>query len=157
MVGYHPQIILAGRRINDGMGEYIADKTVKLMARSGRSSTGASVNVLGITFKENLADLRNSRVPDIVRELQSLGVEAHVHDPIADRSEAMSEYGIELRSWDELRPSDALIIAVAHRQFASLSPKSIASKLKPNAWLVDVKACLDARAVRAGGLNLWQL
>ena len=95
-LGYHPQVILAGRRINDGMGKYVAEQTVKNLIRGGRSVKGAKVAVLGLTFKENCPDLRNSRVIDIIRELESYGVEVSVHDPLADAAEAMHEYGVTL-------------------------------------------------------------
>ena len=157
MVGYHTQVILAGRRINDGMGKFIADKTVKLMARAGRPVSGASVNVLGITFKENLSDLRNSRAPDIVRELQSLGVEVRVHDPIADPVAAKHEYGIELRAWDDLAAAYALIVAVAHRKYSDLPAAQLAAKLMPGGCVVDVKSCLDRGAISGAGLSYWRL
>src|SRR5499426_3732242 len=98
-LGYHPQVILAGRRINDGMGKYIAEQTVKQMIRAGFPVKGAHINVLGLTFKENCPDLRNSRVIDVVRELDSYGVDVHVHDPVADAAEAMHEYGVKLTPW----------------------------------------------------------
>lgn len=157
MVGYHPQVILAGRRINDGMGKFIADKTTKLIAQSGRGISSANVNVLGLTFKENLSDLRNSRVPDIVRELRSLGIDIAVHDPIADATEARYEYGIELCAWDALPPADALIVAVAHRNYAALSAATLAGIIKPGGHVVDVKGCLDGDALVRLGLKFWRL
>ncbi len=99
-LGYHPQVILAGRRINDGMGKFIAEKTIKQMAQAGNAISGARAVVLGLTFKENCPDLRNSRVPDIVHELESFGVEVTVYDPVADASEAAREYGIQFQEWD---------------------------------------------------------
>ena len=102
MLGYHPQVILAGRRINDGMGKYIAEQTVKLMIQSGVHVKGAHVNVLGLTFKEDCPDIRNSRVIDVVRELESFGITVHVHDPLADAAETLHEYGVTLTPWDEL-------------------------------------------------------
>src|SRR5690242_6111028 len=131
MLGYHPQIILAGRRINDGMGKFVAEKTVRLMAQGGSAIAGASVNVLGLTFKENISDLRNSRVPDIVRELRGVGITVLVHDPLADGEAAKREYGLELRRWEDLPAADALVLAVAHRQFAELPPARLAEKVKP--------------------------
>src|SRR5437879_7313615 len=98
LLGYHPQVILAGRRINDGMGKYVADQTVKLMIQAGSAVKGADVTVLGLTFKENCPDLRNSRVIDVVRELESFGVSVHVHDPVADPEDALREYGVRLTS-----------------------------------------------------------
>ncbi len=101
MLGYQPQVILAGRRINDGMGKFIAEQTIKQMIRNGSQVKGAAVTVLGLTFKEDCPDLRNSRVIDVIRELESYGVDVHVHDPIADADEAVHEYGVKLCSWDD--------------------------------------------------------
>src|SRR4029079_6279772 len=117
MLGYHPQVILAGRRINDGMGKYIAEQTVKLMIQSGVHIKGAHVNVLGLTFKEDCPDIRNSRVIDVVRELESFGITVHVHDPMADAAETLHEYGVTLTAWDDLPRADAIVAAVAHRAF----------------------------------------
>ncbi len=132
MLGYHPQVILAGRRINDGMGKYVADQTVKLMIQAGSSVKGAAVNVLGLTFKENCADLRNSRVIDVIRELTAFGARVHVHDPVADPAEAMREYGLKLTSWDELPRADAIVSAVGHRALRERSIDDLAAKLVPN-------------------------
>src|SRR5690348_3199021 len=114
LMGYHPEVILAGRRINDGMGSHIARKTVQQMIHAGRNIKGARVNVLGMTFKENCKDIRNSKVIDVIRELREYGCEVFAHDPEADPEEAMHEYGIKLRTWDELPAADCLILAVAH-------------------------------------------
>ncbi len=156
-LGYHPQVILAGRRINDGMGKFVAEKTIKLMARSGCPIAGARAVVLGLTFKENCPDLRNSRVPDIVRELESYGVEVVVHDPVADADDAMHEYGIRLRQWDALPQADVLILAVAHDALRSVGTERMAALVKPGGLVADVKACLDAEALRAAGLGVWRL
>jgi UDP-N-acetyl-D-galactosamine dehydrogenase len=157
MLGYHPHIILAGRRINDGMGKFIAEKTVRLMAQGGSPIAGASVNVLGLTFKENISDLRNSRVPDIVRELRSFGIAVHVHDPLAGSEAAKEEYGLELCRWDDLPVADALVLAVAHRQFVELPVARLAKKVKRGGTVIDVKSCLDAAALREAGLEVWRL
>ena len=157
MLGYHPQVILAGRRINDGMGKLVAEQTIKLMAQSGRPLAGARAVVLGLTFKENCPDLRNSRVPDIVRELESYGIEVAVHDPVADGAEAEREYGIRLLAWDALPQADAVVVAVAHDALRGIGAKRIAALLKPGGVVADVKACLDAQALRAAGLKVWRL
>jgi len=156
-LGYHPQVILAGRRINDGMGKHVADQTIKRMAQSGCPIAGASAVVLGLTFKENCPDLRNSRVPEIVRELESFGVEVAVHDPLADADEAMREYGIRLLAWDALPQADALVLAVAHDALRSVGTERMAALVKPGGIVADVKACLDAEALGAGGLKVWRL
>ena len=157
MLGYHPQVILAGRRINDGMGKYVADQTIKLMIQAGSSVKGAAVNVLGLTFKENCADLRNSRVIDVIRELTAFGARVHVHDPVADPAEAMHEYGLMLTPWDELPRADAIVSAVAHRALRERSVDELAAKLMPNGVYVDVKSQVDAAALRSRGVRVWRL
>jgi UDP-N-acetyl-D-galactosamine dehydrogenase len=157
MLGYHPQVILAGRRINDGMGKYVADETVRLMIQTGSTVSGAAVNVLGLTFKENCPDLRNSRVIDVVRELESFGVRVHVHDPVADPAEARCEYGVELKTWDELPRASAIVSAVAHGALLRRTPEELAAKLMPGGVYVDVKSQADVAALRARGLQVWRL
>ena len=157
MLGYHPQIILAGRRINDGMGKFIAEQTVKHMIAAGSYVKGAKVNVLGLTFKEDCADLRNSKVVDIIRELQSYSIEVHAHDPEADPDEAMHEYGVKLLPWEELPRADAIVAAVAHRKFRNLDTEDIKRKLVKGGALIDVKAAFDAGRLRAAGLLVWRL
>jgi len=157
MVGYHPQVILAGRRINDGMGKFIAEKTVKLMAKSGSSIKGATVTVLGLTFKENCPDLRNSRVPDIVFELESYGLKVNICDPIADAADAEREYGLKLTSWEQLPIADALVIAVAHQQFIETPTDKLMTKVIKDGCISDVKSCMDADKLRAAGLQIWRL
>ena len=117
MVGYIPQVILAGRRINDSMAKFVAEQTIKHIIKADINVKGARVNVLGLSFKENCPDLRNSKVADLIGELKSYGIELHVHDPVANPQEALHEYGVELESWESLPCSDAIIVAVSHRQF----------------------------------------
>ena len=157
MLGYHPQVILAGRRINDGMGKFIAEQTIKNMIAAGSYIKGARVNVLGLTFKENCADLRNSKVVDIIHELQSYGVEVSVTDPWADPEEALHEYGVKLVPWDALPRADGIVAAVAHREFASMPLEELARKLVRNGVFIDVKAAFDAAAVQGAGFRLWRL
>jgi len=157
LVGYHPQVILAGRRINDGMGAFIARKTVQQMIHAGRNIMGARVNVLGLTFKENCKDIRNSKVVDIIRELAEYGVEAYVHDPEADPDEAMHEYNIRLRTWDELPAADALVLAVAHKSFLELPPTAYLEKIVRQGCLVQVKPALDPAPFRREGVRVWRL
>jgi UDP-N-acetyl-D-galactosamine dehydrogenase len=156
-LGYHPQVILAGRRINDGMGKYIAEQTVKLMINAGRHVKGSQVTVLGLTFKENCPDLRNSRVIDVIHELASYGVTVHVHDPVADAKEALHEYGVVLKAWEELPRADAIVAAVAHRSYRERPLGDFAAKLAPNGLYVDVKCVADPLALRALGLEVWRL
>ena len=157
MMGYHPQVILAGRRINDGMGKYIAEQTIKQMIAGGSYIKGARVNVLGLTFKENCADLRNSKVVDIISELQAYGVEVFVHDPQADAEEAMHEYGLRLLPWDSLPRADAIVAAVAHREFAKMSIEELGRKLLKGGALIDVKTMYDKNAIQEAGYKMWRL
>ncbi|MEN3277004.1 MAG: UDP-N-acetyl-D-glucosamine/UDP-N-acetyl-D-galactosamine dehydrogenase [Massilia sp.] len=158
MVGYHPQVILAGRRINDGMAKFVAEKTVKSMISSGFQVKGAKVNVIGLTFKENCPDLRNSKVADIVHELQSYGVDVHVWDPLADAAEAQHEYGIELeKNWASLPKADALIAAVPHKEVLALSLTDFQAKLNDGGCFIDVKSQFDEKAIREAGYCVWRL
>ena len=156
-LGYHPQVILAGRRINDGMGKFIAEQTVKSLIQSGVAVKGAHVIVLGLTFKENCPDLRNSKVIDVIRELQSYGVAVTVHDPVADPQEALSHYGLPLASWDDLPRAHALVAAVAHEAFRRRPVEELMEKLVPGALYVDVKCQADADALRSRGVTVWRL
>lgn len=156
-VGYHPQVILADRRINDGMGQYVAEQTVKQMIRGGSAVKGAQVNILGLTFKENCPDLRNSRVIDVIRELQSYGVDVCVHDPIPTQDEAHEEYGITLLSWEDLPVADAMVVAVPHRAFVQRGPAQLAEKIVANGTFIDVKSQFDKQAHEGHGLTVWRL
>ncbi|MDE1997779.1 MAG: nucleotide sugar dehydrogenase [Burkholderiales bacterium] len=157
MLGYHPQVILAGRRINDGMGKYIAEQTVKQMIQSGAAVKGADVIVLGLTFKENCPDLRNSKVIDVINELKSYGVNVHVHDPIALPAEAQHEYGVDLVTWDALPKAAAIVAAVAHEPLVKRSVDDIATKLQAGGIYVDVKCVADTAALKARGFGVWRL
>lgn len=157
MLGYHPQVILAGRRINDSMGKYIAEQTIKQMIASGSAIKGAKVNVLGLTFKENCGDLRNSKVIDIIRELQSYGVEVFVTDPQAESEEAVHEYGVRLLPWDELPRAEAIVAAVSHREFLAMDMATLTGKLVPQGAFIDVKAAFSAQALGAAGVRVWRL
>jgi UDP-N-acetyl-D-galactosamine dehydrogenase len=157
MLGYHPQVILAGRHINDGMGKFIAEQTVKNMIAAGSYVKGARVNVLGLTFKENCADLRNSKVGDVINELKSYGIEVFVHDPWADPEEAMHEYGVRLFAWDELPRADAVVAAVSHQQLVSLSIEDIQRKMIKGGCFIDVKAVFDRLALEQAGMRVWRV
>jgi UDP-N-acetyl-D-galactosamine dehydrogenase len=157
MVGYHPQVILAGRRINDGMGAFVAQRTVKEMIAAGFHVKGEPVIVFGLTFKEDVPDLRNSKVIDVIRELQSYGAEVIVHDPVADPDEAMHEYGLKLTAWEDLPKAGAAVAAVGHAKLRERGLKAMAGKLAPGAVLADVKSAFDPAEVAAAGLRLWRL
>ncbi len=157
MLGYHPQVILAGRRINDSMGKYVAEQAVKQMIAAGRPVKGADVIVLGMTFKENCADLRNSKVIDVIRELQTYGVNVHVHDPIASSQECEHEYGVKLTPWDELPQAQALVATVSHREYLDMGLQRFAEKLVPNGVFIDVKSSFDLQQLADVGFAGWRL
>jgi UDP-N-acetyl-D-galactosamine dehydrogenase len=156
-LGYHPQVILAGRRINDSMGTYIAEQTVKQMSQAGYPIRGAKVVVLGLTFKENCPDLRNSKVIDVIHELRSYGVDVCVHDPIAAPDEARHEYGVDLVAWDQLPRAAAIVAAVAHDEYRQKPLQSFLDKLEPRGVFMDVKAVFDAAQLRGQGVQVWRL
>jgi UDP-N-acetyl-D-galactosamine dehydrogenase len=157
-LGYHPEMILAGRRINDGMGKYIAEKTVKLLIKQGKAVKGAKVAVLGITFKENVPDLRNTRVVDIVRELEDYGVEVLVHDPLADAQEALQYYGLEIVPMEALAGVDAVVVSVLHTAYLRLGLDGVA-KLCTNGSpiVVDVKGAFDPQQAKSEHITCYQL
>jgi len=157
MIGYHPQVILAGRRINDGMGKFIAEQTVKHMIRNGSQVKGSRVNVLGLTFKENCPDIRNTRVIDVIQELKSYGINVHVHDPVPDAGEARHEYGLELEPWDALPRADAIVVAVAHQQFVRKPLADYLAKVVERGCFIDVKSQFDMPALQRAGLTVWRL
>lgn len=155
-VGYHPDVILAGRRINDSMGSYVARETVKQLLQRGKQLP-LRVTVLGLTFKENIPDIRNSRVMDIVKELQEFGATVQVHDPCADPVLAASEYGVTLSCEEELVPADAVILAVPHRPYLEAGWAGIERRLSQGRGIVaDIKAVLDRSRVPRG-VSLWRL
>jgi UDP-N-acetyl-D-galactosamine dehydrogenase len=149
-LGYQPEVILAGRRINNSMGAFIAQRTVKMLIHADLAVRGARVGVLGITFKENVNDLRNSKVPDILRELQQFGIDALIHDPLASPADAAHEYGVKLSDLSELRELDALILAVNHKAYLDMGEATMVSLLKDRGVLVDIKSALSPACVTRG-------
>jgi UDP-N-acetyl-D-glucosamine/UDP-N-acetyl-D-galactosamine dehydrogenase len=158
-LGIHPEIIPAGRRINDGVGKRVADATVKLLIRSNSRVRGARVGILGLTFKENVPDLRNTRVVDIVNELRAFGTEVLVHDPMASPEESLEEYGLPLAPITALRDLDALVVTVAHNAYKTLTPAEIATWFRPGARPVvaDARGLFDRTAAEAAGCLYWRL
>lgn len=156
-LGYIPQVILAGRRINDSMGEFVAQRAIKEMIHAGHNMLESYVTVLGLTFKENCPDLRNSRVVDIVRELEDYGVKVQVHDPLAKQDEAQAEYGIRLQPLEQLVPAAAVILAVSHEQFKSLTPERLRQLCTGNPVLIDVKGLFQKQDYEAAGFRMWRL
>ncbi len=155
--GYHPEVILAGRQTNDNMGKYIAEQTVKHLSRSGHNISSARIAILGLTFKENCPDLRNSRVVDILTELDEYGCQILVHDPLADPVDAKQEYGVELRSLDEMKDCQAVILAVPHAQYMALAPKDLGAMMSEDAILIDIKSVIDRESLAAQNLSVWRL
>jgi UDP-N-acetyl-D-galactosamine dehydrogenase len=156
-IGYHPQVILSGRKINDGMGKYIAEQTIKKMILNGFSIRDEQVIVLGLTFKENCPDTRNSRVVDVVRELRSFGANVHIHDPMADPAEVRHEYGLELTAWEDLPRAAAMVAAVSHEAFVRRPLSDFVAKMVPGGVYMDVKSKADPDALRHLGIDVWRL
>ena len=157
MLGYHPEVILAGRRINDGMGKFIAEQTVKKLVCNGWQIKNAPIIVLGLTFKEDCPDLRNSRVIDVIQELQSYGARVIVHEPVANAKEALREYGVELTAWDDLPPAAAIVAAVAHKGFKERPLSDFVGKLQKGGVLADVKSMFNESELVAQGVTVWRL
>jgi UDP-N-acetyl-D-galactosamine dehydrogenase len=156
-LGYHPEMILAGRRINDGMGKYIAERVVKMLIKARRMVHQARVAVLGITFKEDVPDLRNTKVIDIIRELTDYGIEVLVNDPFADPAEAQKYYGIRLSELDQMKGVDAVLLAVAHASYKQLGLKKISALCENNPLLIDVKGVFGPAQARELGIAYWRL
>ena len=154
-LGYHPEVILAGRRINDDMGRYVAQRTIKLLREQDRAIKGARIGVIGLTFKENVPDLRNSRVPDIINELREYGIDPIVHDPMASGEEAAREYGIELRPFDALSDLDGVILAVPHQRSLDQLDRIVGS-VRKGGLFIDVKSLISANDLRSD-LRYWSL
>ena len=157
-IGYHPEMILAGRRINDGMGKYVAERVVKLMIQEGKQINHTRVGVLGITFKEDVPDLRNTRVVDIIAELADYGIDIRVHDPLADPDEAKAYYGVDLKNLDQLQGVDALVVAVSHKTYRDMGLLRLAELCGGSrAVIVDVKSAFDPSAAEKAGFTYWRL
>lgn len=156
-IGYIPQVILAGRRINDGMGKFIAQRTIKEMIHAGHGILGATVTVLGVTFKENCPDLRNSKVIDIIRELEDYGVRVQVHDPLADSAESCHEYGVLLQPLSQLESAMAVVVAVAHAEYRALTPTDLLGMMGNNPVVIDVKGIFEPDALANAGIRSWRL
>ncbi len=155
-LGYQPEVILAGRRVNNNVGAYIAQRTVKLLINSDRGVKGARVGVLGLTFKEDCNDIRNSKVPDILTELRSFGIDALIHDPMANPPEAMHEYGVTMASLEQFRELDALIVAVSHKEYLAMGQAKLQSFVRDGGILIDVKSALEPTRTERG-IRYWSL
>jgi UDP-N-acetyl-D-glucosamine/UDP-N-acetyl-D-galactosamine dehydrogenase len=157
MLGYRPQVILSGRGINDAIGPYCGRRTIKEMVAQGFPVRDQPVLVLGLTFKENVPDIRNSKVIDVIREMRTYGCTVYVHDPIADPAEARHEYGVELTAWEDLPKAAAVVLAVAHEEYKNKTFAELAEKLQPKGVISDIKGVLDRNEVAAAGFKLFRL
>lgn len=155
--GYHAEVILAGRRVNDGMGPYVGQKIVKLLSQHDKRIKGARVGLLGITFKENVADVRNSKVVDVYRELKEFGIDVRVADPVVDPREVHEEYGIELQPFDSLEGCDLICAAVPHDQFKNLALADLRKKMTKPEILVDLKRIWKRPEIESQGITYWGL
>ncbi len=155
--GYHPQIILSGRRINDNMGRFVVEKTVKMMINNGLSIKNCKIGVLGLTFKEDCPDLRNTKVVDIIEELKSYGTDVIVHDAISESEQAFEYYNVNLCKWDDLKDLSALILAVPHKEYLKNKLSDFKKMLLSNGCFIDVKSVFDPEQAKEIKLNYWRL
>ncbi len=155
-LGYQPEVILAGRRINDNMGRYVAQRIVKMLVNADVPVKGARVGIFGLTFKEDVNDIRNSKVPDIIHELREFGVNALLHDPYANAAETHHEYGLELSSLEEMRALDGLVLAVAHKEYLAMGQDKLLATLRDGGVLADVKSALDPSKITRR-IRYWSL
>ena len=157
-LGYHPEMILAGRRINDGMGKHVAERAVKMLIKAGKQVRGAKVAILGITFKEDVPDLRNTKVIDIINELKDYGVDVLINDPLADLDEARQYYGVDLQPLDAIKDADAVILAVMHKTYREIGLAGISGMCNgSSALVIDVKGCFSPRQAQKLGITYWRL
>lgn len=157
MLGYHPDVILAGRRINDGMGKFIADQTIKQMIARGIVINGAKVCILGLAFKPNVQDLSNSKVINVIKELESFGVQALVHDPIVPEASAKAAYGINLINWEDIPPVDALIFAISHNFYLQMPISKLTSHIRPKGCFIDIQSAFPKKIIEDAGFAVWRL
>jgi UDP-N-acetyl-D-galactosamine dehydrogenase len=155
-LGYQPEVILAGRRINNNMGPFVAQRMVKMLINANISVKGAKIGVLGLTFKEDCNDLRNSKVPDILRELRTFGIEAIIHDPLANAPEAVHEYGLNLSPLEKFKGLDGLVFAVSHKQYLEMGTPKVCELVKDGGVIADVKSALDPSKI-GRGIQYWSL
>ena len=156
-MGYIPQVILAGRRINDNMGRYVARKGIKLLLKNGLDISKLQAGVLGFTFKEDCPDVRNTKVIDIIKELEDYNAKVYCCDPIADAPDAEHEYGVKFTAFTDLPQVPLLVVAVAHKEFKSLSLDELLAKVQPGGVILDVKSILPKEEIRSRGFILWRL
>lgn len=156
-LGYHSELILAGRKLNDGMAKFIADQAIKKMIAADIKIKGANVNILGLAFKEDVQDLSNSKIVDVIKELQLYGLNVHVHDPLAQKDDASHRYGIDLKNWDELPVADVMMIAVPHRDFLTKPLLTLLAKLVKGGCFMDLHSSFDIAQIETMGFSVWRL
>lgn len=156
-IGFHPQVILSGRKVNDSVGKFIAEKTIKNLIKANKNVNGANINIMGVTFKENCPDIRNSRVIDIINELKEYNANVRVYDPYASKEEVKEEFGFELSSFDDLKDADAMVFAVAHEKFKELGVEGTCELLNDDAVLVDVKRLFTQESFVDKTVQYWRL
>jgi len=157
MLNYHPQVILAGRRINDGMPAYIAQEIIKQMTQSGKNISSTNIIMLGVTFKENCSDIRNSKIVDLVKELKEYGCSVDIHDPIANPVEVHHEHGLQLTNWEDLPYADVIVAGVSHNEYQDMSLSILLSKLKSEGIFVDIKSDYSKKVITDMGFRVWRL
>jgi UDP-N-acetyl-D-galactosamine dehydrogenase len=157
VLGLNPQVILSGRRVNDDMGKYVAEQTVKQMVKLSKPINGATVAILGLTFKEDCNDMRNSRVIDLVDELRKYHINVLVHDPLADPLDVKDKYNVTLNDWQDIKNMDAIILAVSHRHYLEMSIENLITKLNAPKLLIDVKSVIDKNILVKNNVNFWRL
>lgn len=155
--GVHPEVILAGRRINDNMGKYVAEQTIKQISNSGKSIYSAKIGIFGLTFKENCSDIRNSKVFDIVQELLTYQTKLYLHDPLVNREHLQNMYGMNITAWNELNGLDAIILAVPHQKYLALPISEYINKLNAPKILIDIKGALDKKFLKDHDVKVWRL
>ena len=160
-LGYHSQIILSGRKVNDGMGAFVADATIKELIKAGKAPKNCKIAIIGLTFKEKCPDICNSKVDDIIKRLKEYDIQPVVVDPWADAAEAKKEYHVELVTLDQVKDADCVILAVAHNQFKTLTldelKKMFRSEEDSKKVLIDVKGLHSVEALNASGMSWWRL
>ena len=157
-MGYHPEIILAGRRINDMMGKYVAENTVKQLIKADKQIKGARVFIMGLTFKEDVPDTRNTKVADMIRELEEYGIEVMVSDCVADKEDVYNEYGITLVEYEEVKNVDAVVLAVCHKEYRGITLDMLKEKYSEGARvLIDVKGMYQPKEAVNKGYLYWSL
>ncbi len=155
--GYHPQVILAGRRTNDSMARYVVGEIIKQMLLNEITVKGGTVAVLGLTFKEDCPDLRNSKVVDIIKELKTYGVNVLIHDPLANKEDAKHEYNVDLSDWEAITAVDSIVIATAHKEYKATPLETLKQKMNPNGYIFDIKGIIDRDEAMRTKLPLWRL